>query len=174
MTPRIAVAAAAHALALTCAPFAAQAQQQTPPQPMPPAAVAARPAAAAVSPAALAAAIRQHKAGVLHGLQLSAVQQDRLLANLQQQGWSPPMVMQQSFQVPPPSMAGMAGECPRYMANWRSDLDAARAGLTRLVAMNNASDVPLFEQNIPRDCAYQELAYYLGVLARFGGTEPSQ
>ena len=174
MTPRIAAAAALAVLACGLAPAAARAQQQTPPQPAPPAAAAVRPGAAAVPPAALAAAIRQHKAGVVQGLQLSAVQQDRLLANLQQQGWSPPTVMQQSFQVPPPSMAGMAGECPRYMANWRKDLDAARAGLTRLVALNNASDVPLFEQNIPKDCAYQELAYYLGVLASFGGAGPSQ
>lgn len=171
MTPRTIAVALAAVCAL--APLVARAQQQTPPQPPPPGAAVAKPAAAAVPPAAVAAGIKQHKAAALHGLQLSAAQQDRLFANLQQQGWSPPKVMQQSFQVPPPS-SGMAGDCPTYMTGWRKDLDAARAGLARLVAINNPGDVPAFEQNVPRDCAYRELAYYLGVLGRFGVAEPSQ
>ena len=174
MTPRILHRAATAFAAIALGHGAAQAQQQTPPPPSPPAA-AARPAAAAVavSPAVMAAAVKKHRAGVVQGLQLSSVQQDRLFANLQQQGWTPPAVMQQSFQVPPPS-ALAAGDCPSYMAAWRKDLDGARAGLARLVAINNPGDVPAFEQNIPKDCAYRELAYYLGVLGRFGAAEPAQ
>jgi hypothetical protein len=133
-------------------------RQQMPPPPSAPAGLAAAKATVAPHVADLA----NRRATIFKGLALSEVQQTKLLGNLGEVGCQPMKVMQANIPVPPALVSGEA--CQTNYAGTPEQLSALRRAVEQQVRQHKATDVPAFTSNIPKDCSYKELYYYLAVL----------
>ena len=135
------------------------AQQQTPPTPAQPI-TRVSPAARTLSPHVTELA--QRKSALFRGLAMTEGQQNTLLSNLGSVGCEPMKVMQQTMPVPPALASGEA--CRTHYSGTPEQLSALRSAVERMVRQNKPSDVPVFTSNIPKECPYKELYYYLAVI----------